>query len=65
MQTQRMIGPRCGSAFFRVVPIAACDNDAVRRIFVLIAFILDVVFRRCHFAQDFGVLEVQCLHSRR
>ena len=42
----------------RVVPIVVCDDAAVRRTLVLIAFHRGHCFHRSHFTQDSAVLEV-------
>ena len=42
----------------RVVPVVVCDDAAVRRTLVLIAFHRSHCFHRSHFTEDFAVLEV-------
>ena len=46
----------------RVVPVVVCDDAVVRRTLVLIDFHRSHCFHRSHFAYDFAVLEVLCLH---
>ena len=73
VQTQRMMCTtqssksgvlvvHCDLLVVRVVPIVVCDDAVVHHTLVLITFIVNLCFRRGHFAHDFAVLEENSLH---